>query len=94
VSAVFSLLGDALPAWLERRVVYLAPGARLPCDENAWHDAVAVLERGSLEIITDGGVLLHLDESAVFCLAGLRLVTLHNPGASPAVIARARRSTI
>lgn len=93
MSAPFSLLGDNLPTWLARRVVGIAPGACLAYDETAWHNAVVVLERGSLVLITVNGVRLRLPEGAVLCLAGLHLAALHNPGPTPTVIAVARRTT-
>lgn len=87
----FTLLRQGLPAWLERRVVRIESGARVPYVGADWRGALAVLEHGSVVLVALGGERLRVDEGAVLCLAGLPLATVDNERNGPAIIAPARR---
>jgi hypothetical protein len=87
-TAALSLLGRPLPPAFALRVVTLAPGGDRAFAPAEWHDAVAVVERGSIELEDAGGARLRLERGAVLAPAGLRI---RNPGREPAVLALVRR---
>lgn len=90
----FTLLRPALPVWLERRVIRIAPRATVAYDDADWRGALAVLELGSVVLEAVEGQRVCLDEGAVLCLAGLALVAILNERNEPAVIALARRRSV
>lgn len=88
----FTLWREDLRPWLEREQVALSPGAARPCSDPTWRDAIVVLEYGSAVLTGAGGHQVRLTEGAVFSLAGLDRATLHNPGATTAVLSVGRRA--
>ena len=87
----FTLLRAPLPAWLERRLVVVGPGAERRYVAGDWRDAIAVLEQGSIKLELATGARLRLDERAVFSLAHMALVAIRNDGPDTAVIALGAR---
>jgi hypothetical protein len=75
-----------LPAWVELRMVVVAPGQRLAYDPAAWCDAVVVVEDGELEVEWLGGSRQRFLRGDVLCLSGLPLRALHSPGRAAVVL--------
>jgi hypothetical protein len=86
-----SFLGRPLPPAFALLVITLAPGRDRPFDPAEWRDAVAVVERGLVELEDARGDRVRLGRGAVLSLAGLRVRALRNPGGEPAVLAVVRR---
>ena len=82
-----SLLDRPPPPGFELRVLRIAPLESHPYRRGEWCDALVVLERGEVELERLDGSLWAFASGAVLWLAGLPLRAIHNPGASPAVLA-------
>ncbi len=91
MTSPFSLLGRALPASVARVVHEIAAGDQISCDGDDWRDALAVVERGSVEIQTLDSGSLHLEEGASFCLASLDSAVIRSTRDARAVVATVRR---
>jgi hypothetical protein len=88
-----TLLRRGIPAWLERRLVVIAPGATLGAAAMDWSGALVVLEHGSVVLEAVGGERLALAEGAVFCVAEREVVAIHNDGRTSAVLAVGKRAS-
>jgi hypothetical protein len=82
VAVPFTLLRTGLPAWLDRRMEVLGPGAKRPNRADDRRDAVAVLEHGSIVLEHAGGEQLRLVEGAVFTVAPCGCSRSTTPAAS------------
>ena len=91
MTSPFSLLGRALPASIARVVHEIAAGDQISCDGDDWRDALAVVERGSVEIQTLHGGSLHLEEGASFSLASLDSAVIRSARDAGAVVSAVRR---
>ncbi|ADB50884.1 cupin domain-containing protein [Conexibacter woesei] len=89
-----SFLGRPLPAWVELRLVEVAPGAAKRCDDDAWHDALVVVERGEVELQDAHGGCRRCAPGEVLWLAGLPLHAIHNRGSRPALLAAVARRRV
>lgn len=75
-----------------RRVVTIEPGVELPFVVADWHDAIVLVQGGSLELGCQAGGWRRFEAGAVLCLEGLELRVLRNPGpAAIRVVAVSRR---
>jgi hypothetical protein len=81
-----------MPDGVERHVHVLAAGRTLDCRDDRWRTVLAVVEHGCVELVAPGGARLRLAEGAVFTLARLGPVAVHNVGSGSAVIATAGRA--
>jgi hypothetical protein len=61
----------------------LVPGEREFVEEE-WHDALVLVECGSIELMTAGGGSWRFGAGDMLWLSGLWLRALNNPGAEPA----------
>jgi hypothetical protein len=86
-----SFLGKDLPPAFERRVVAVASGGERVYDDAEWRDAIAVVERGEIELECSWGMRLRFRRGDVLWLIGLPLRALHNPGREPAVLVAVSR---
>lgn len=75
-----------------RRVVTIAPGETVPFVESDWTDALVVVERGDVDLLCTRGGRRRFGASAILVLAGLSLVSLHNPGVEDAVLVSLSRA--
>jgi hypothetical protein len=83
---MLSFLGRPLPPAFDLLVITIAPGRDRPFEPAEWRDAIAVVERGAVDV---GGVRFR--RGAVLALSG---GPLRNRGSDPAVLAVVRRSVI
>jgi catechol 2,3-dioxygenase-like lactoylglutathione lyase family enzyme len=79
--------GRAFEAW---RTV-LAAGAQLPTSADDWHDALVIVEAGSLEVECLGGGHRRFEAGDMLCLAWLPLRALHNRGDTAVRLLAVRR---
>jgi hypothetical protein len=86
VSAGRSLLGGALLAGFERRVVVLEPSARRAFRPAEWRDAIVLIDHGQIQLEFAGQSPRHFGEGALLCLGGLGLRAIYNDGPGPAVL--------
>lgn len=83
------------PPGFELRAVAIEAGAERSYDEAEWRDALVVLTRGTLELISSAGVRSSFERGAVLCLVGLPLRALRNCGSERVVlVAVARRRNV
>jgi hypothetical protein len=87
-----TLLGRGGPPGIERDVHVIDAGRSLECFDDRWRTRLAVVEHGSVELITSCGARLRLGPGAVFTLARLGPATIRNPGPGPAVVSTAGRA--
>ena len=87
----FSLLALAMPPWLARHIVTIAPGESVGPDANEWGDAIVVVEQGSLVLEGTSGASLPLQRGDVLWLEDLPFRALRNEGLEPAVLSSVRR---
>jgi len=80
------LLAGGRPTAFDARAVVLAPGEARRYEPAEWQGALLVVECGELELEWGSAGRLCLGPGAVLWLEGLRLRTLRNPGAEPAVL--------
>lgn len=73
-------------AGFAREIHLIRAGGTLDCRGHRWRTALAVVERGCVELVTPAGATLRLAEGAVFTLARLGPVTLRNPTGAPALV--------
>jgi hypothetical protein len=81
-----SLLDRRLAWTFSLRLTVIAPGAVRTYNEAEWRDALVVIERGEIELVSVRGRRLRLESGAVLWLSGLPLKALHNPGSEPALL--------
>jgi hypothetical protein len=86
-----SFLHRPLPPRFELLVITLAPGRDRPFAASEWRDAVAIVERGAIELEDTDQECLRLRCGAVLSLSGLHVRALRNPGTEPAVVTVVRR---
>ena len=91
MSEIVTLLGRRVPLWAERRVILLPAHATLPGADAPWPDALAVVEHGAVEVETELGHRLRLEEGAIVCFALLHAAVVRNPGPGSAVVSALRR---
>jgi catechol 2,3-dioxygenase-like lactoylglutathione lyase family enzyme len=72
--------------------VELAVGEVRPFDEEAWRDAVVLVERGEIALVCAAGGRRTFRRGDVLWFAGLDLRELHNAGAGPAVLVAVSRA--
>ena len=84
-----TLLGRTIPDTMERAVHVLEPGQTITGDE-AWHQVLAVVEHGGIEIQTAFGGRIQLGEGDSFCVPAFATWII-NRGAGRAVVATVRR---
>jgi len=84
-----TLLGRTIPDTMERAVHVLQPGQTITVDET-WHQVLAVVEHGDIEIQTAFDGRVQLGEGDSFCLPGFA-TWIVNRGAGRAVVATVRR---
>ncbi|MEU5884852.1 hypothetical protein [Spirillospora sp. NPDC047279] len=79
---------------LHRREVVLSGGETRPYDPAAWHDALVLVARGEVELLTVHGERRRFGAGAVLCFTGLPLRSLCNPGpGQTTLVAISRRAT-
>ena len=88
-----TFLGRPVPAAFDVRTVSIPAGASRAYDEDEWHDALVVLERGELEVECTRGGRRRFERGAVICLVGLALRTLHSLGPESVVLVAVSRRT-
>jgi glyoxylate utilization-related uncharacterized protein len=76
----------------ELRVVTLAPGRARRYAEADWQDALVVVERGEVELETEGDVRWRFARGDMLWLTGLPLRAVHNRGREPARLVAVSRS--
>jgi hypothetical protein len=86
-----SFLGALLPPAFERRMVSIAPGARLAYEAADWLGALVVVEGGEVELEGMCGSRRRFGSGDVLWLAGLPLRALHNAGCEPALLSAVTR---
>jgi hypothetical protein len=86
-----SFLGKRLPPAFELRMVAVASGCERVYDDAEWRDAIAVVERGEIELESASGIRLQFRRGDVLWLIGLPLRALHNRGREPAVLVAVSR---
>lgn len=67
------------------RSITVAPGEDRPHDEDEWEGALIVVESGEIELRCRSGGRRRFGAGALLWFTGLDLVSVHNPGAEPAV---------
>ena len=88
-----TFLGRPLPSAFKIRVVVVDVGATRPYQESDWRDALVVVERGAIQVVTSGGRRRGFSRGDVLCLVGLAIRALQNRGPEPAVLVAVSRST-
>jgi hypothetical protein len=74
-----------------RRTVVLDPGTSRPYDNAEWHDAVVVVECGTVDLECTAGGRRRFTAGAVLWLTGISLRALHNAGVDPVVLVAVTR---
>jgi hypothetical protein len=87
-----SLLNSRLPPGFRRRVLDLEPGDERPYEEAEWRDALVVVERGAIEVVSVDGTRLSFKRGNVLFLSRLPLRCLRHCGQEPALLAIVSRS--
>ena len=82
-----------LPDRVYREVHEIPAGGRLDCLASPWHDALALLEVGCVELQVPSGGRLHLCPGAIFSLRGLLPAVLIPTEPGSAVLITLRRRT-
>jgi quercetin dioxygenase-like cupin family protein len=86
-----SFLGRRVPPRFEIRTVTLPPGHERAFHEADWLDALVVIERGRIELVSEDGSAYRFASGDVISLAGLGLRAIRNEGGEPAVLAGVAR---
>jgi hypothetical protein len=81
-----SFLAEVVPPDFQLRVVTVEPGVSRPYDEREWHDALVVIERGSIELECTRGGTRTFARGDLLWLVDLPLRVIHNRGSEPAVL--------
>jgi hypothetical protein len=90
--ARISLLNRPLPPGFRRRLVNVGPGDERPYEEAEWRDALVVVERGAIELVSIDGTRLRFKHGNVLFLSRLPLRCLRQCGHEPALLAIVSRS--
>jgi hypothetical protein len=85
-SGRLSFLGSRVPPAFELRSVAIEPGRERPYDEAEWRDAIVVVERGEIELVSATGGRGRFGRGDVVWLSGLPLRGIDNPGRQPALL--------
>jgi hypothetical protein len=88
---VKSLLDLPVPSWVTRRVIVIPAGESSDYVADEWTDALVIVERGCIDLVTHAGERYRFESGAILSLAGLYLRTLHNVGSDDAVIVALHR---
>jgi hypothetical protein len=86
VSAGRALLGGALLAGFQRRVVVLGPRDRRAYRPADWRDAIVLVDHGQIQLEFAGQPPRRFGRGALLCLGGLGLSAIYNHGPQPAVL--------
>jgi hypothetical protein len=92
VTIAVTLLGRTISDTMERAVHVLEPGQMI-AGNDAWDQALAVVEHGGIEIRTAFGGRVQLGEGDSFCIPGFATWII-NRGTGRAVVATVRRTTL
>ncbi|HSU34069.1 MAG TPA: hypothetical protein VLJ88_00270 [Propionibacteriaceae bacterium] len=84
-----TLLGRTIPEMVERAVHIFEPGQTITVDD-AWHQVLAVVEHGEIEIQAVFGGRVRLAAGDSFCVPACA-TRISNRGAGRAVVATVRR---
>jgi len=90
-AGALSFLGRPLPPRFALLVITLAPGRDRAFDAAEWRDAIAIVERGAIELRDGRDACLRLSRGAVLSLSGVDVRALRNPGTELAVVTVVRR---
>lgn len=74
-----------------RRTVVLEPGTSRPSADADWHDAIVMVERGTVDLECTAGGRRRFAAGAVLWLTGISLRALHNAGVEPVVLVAVSR---
>lgn len=74
-----------------RRTVVLQAGTSRPYDDAEWHDAIVMIERGTVDLECTAGGRRRFTAGAVLWLTGISLRALHNAGVDPVVLVAVTR---
>jgi hypothetical protein len=86
-----SFLGKRFSPAFELRVLALPSGCERLYDGAQWRDAIAVVERGEIELEGSSGSRFRFGRGDVLWLTGLPLRALCNRGREPAVLVAVSR---
>jgi hypothetical protein len=82
-----TFLGRNLRSRFTRRIITIQPAQPHAYEPAEWHDAIAVVEQGEIELESLHGCrCCRLKTGDVFWLAGLPILALHPTGREPAVL--------
>ena len=81
-----AVLSARAPLGFEQRRLLLAEHGMRRYEANEWSEALAVVERGVLELEWSGGARLRFEPGDTLCLSGLALRALRGVGAGPTVL--------
>jgi hypothetical protein len=87
-----SFLGFSCPERLRLRTVILQPGDSLEFRPADWLGALAIVERGELEVECCSGTRARFREGSVLAFTTLPLRSLHNAGDGPLVLSTLSRA--
>jgi hypothetical protein len=86
-----ALARRSLPIGFERRVLRLGPGEAHTCHESEWHDALVLVEHGTLDVRCRGGGRREFGAGSLLALDWLPLRALANAGTDDLVLLAVRR---
>jgi hypothetical protein len=80
-----------LSARFARRTVVLEPGTSRAHDDAEWHDAIVMVECGTVDLECTAGGRRRFTAGAVLWLTGINLRALHNAGVDRVVLVAGTR---
>jgi hypothetical protein len=75
----------------ERREMAIAPGESIAPPDDAWTDAIVVVEEGEIELVGRDGATVRIRLGGILWFTDVTRCSLRNPGGIPAVISSVRR---